>query len=295
MRILLTGASGFLGGHLRKRLAGDNEVVTLGRSESNDICCDLSTGIPTLPHSDMVVHAAGKAHIVPKTDEEAKAFWDVNLKGTQFLLRALEACPEKPVTIVFYSTVAVYGLEHGTDVDEGYPTLGGTPYADSKIAAETLLREWGAANDVGIVILRIPLIAGAGAPGNLAAMWKAMKRGYYLRIGDGSARKSMVNASDLANLLPSLLGREGTYNLTDGQHPSLAELDSLMARRLGREVRSISDGLASVLARAGDWIPRFPFNSYRYEKLKRHLTFSDDKARRELGWSPATVLEDFHI
>lgn len=245
MRILLTGGSGFLGRHLQERLVGENEVVTLGRSVENDIRCDLSTAIPLLPSADMVVHAAGKAHVVPKTDAEAKAFWDVNLTGTQNLLRAIEACPEKPVTIVFFSTVAVYGLDHGTDVDETYPTLGGTPYADSKIAAESMLREWGATHGVGIVLLRIPLISGAGAPGNLGAMWKAMKRGYYLRIGDGMARKSMVNASDLAALLPSLLGREGTYNLTDGCHPSLAELDSLMAGALA----GMSDPCPTALPR----------------------------------------------
>jgi nucleoside-diphosphate-sugar epimerase len=295
MRVLLTGASGFLGGHLQKRLAREHEVVALGRSDVNDIRCDLSTAIPKLPYTEMVVHAAGKAHVVPKTEAEANAFWNVNLTGTQNLLLALGACPQKPLTIVFFSTVAVYGLDHGTEINEGHPTLGGTPYADSKIAAETLLREWGAEHGVGIVILRIPLISGAGAPGNLGAMWKAMKRGYYLRIGDGKARKSIVNATDLATLLPSLLGKEGTYNLTDGYHPSLAELDSLMARRLGRNVRSIPDGLASVLASIGDRIPGFPLNSYRFEKLKRHLTFSDDKARRELGWAPVPVLDDFHI
>lgn len=295
MRILLTGASGFLGGHLLEYLVVEHEVVALGRSDANDIRCDLSTGIPVLSATDMVVHAAGKAHVVPKTEEERKAFWDVNLTGTRNLLRALDACPEKPATIVFFSTVAVYGLEHGTEVDEGHPTLGGTPYADSKIAAETLLREWGASRGVGIVILRIPLISGAGAPGNLGAMWKAMKRGYYLRIGDGMARKSMVNASDLAVLLPSLLEREGTYNLTDGHHPSLAELDSLMAHRLGRKVRSLPDGLASILARVGDRIPGSPFNTYRYEKLKRHLTFSDRKARLELGWAPVPVLENLQV
>lgn len=291
----MTGASGFLGGHLLASLKGEHAVTSVGRSSTNDILCDISTSIPRLVETDMVVHAAGKAHVVPKTESESKAFWDVNLTGTKNLLRALDACPKKPITVVFFSTVAVYGLDHGTDIHEGHPTLGGTPYADSKIAAEAMLREWGSSHGVGILILRIPLIAGTGAPGNLGAMWKAMKRGYYLRIGDGMARKSMVNASDLAALLPSLMGRTGTYNLTDGQHPSLAELDSLMARRLGRNVRSIPDGLASILAKVGDRIPGFPFNSYRYEKLKRHLTFSDAKARRELGWSPIPVLEDLHI
>jgi len=293
MRILLTGASGFLGGYLLRELRQHHAVTTLGRAASNDTRCDLSLSVPVLPEVDMVVHAAGKAHVVPRTDAERKAFFDVNVKGTENLIRGLHASRRRPDTVVFFSTVAVYGLEHGLGIDEDSPARGGTPYADSKIQAEELLRAWGASTGVGVLILRIPLIAGTDAPGNLGAMTRAMRRGYYLRIGDGRARKSMVNASDLARFVPALQGLEGTYNLTDGHHPSLAELDTLIAEKLGRKVRSLPDRMADLLARLGDAVPAFPFNSYRLEKLRRELTFSDEKARRELGWSPRTVLETF--
>ena len=295
MRILLTGASGFLGQFLYQELSQSHEVVTVGRDPINQICTDLSAAIPSLPDVDMVVHAAGKAHVVPKTAEESKAFFDINVRGTRHLLEGLNDCGEKPQTFVFVSTVAVYGLDTGTDIDEESPTLGGSPYADSKIQAEQLLKQWGAAHGVQVLILRIPLIAGKGAPGNLGAMVQALRRGYYFRIGNGSGRKSMVNAIDLARFIPTLLGKEGTYNLTDGHHPSLAELDSLLAAQLDKKVHSIPDGIADGLAWLGDQLPRFPINTYRLDKLRRHLTFSDAKARRELGWSPQPVLQSFCV
>lgn len=291
MRILLTGSSGFLGGYLKSAWKDVHDVKTIGRSSSNDIICDLSRRTPELTEVDMVIHAAGKAHVVPRTAEEAQAFMDVNVTGTENLLKGLDELQKKPDTLVFISTVAVYGLDSGINIEENHPTLGGTPYGDSKIRAEDILLHWGRQHGVGIVILRIPLIAGEGAPGNLGAMIRAMKRGYYFRIGDGKGRKSMVNASDLAQFLPTLHGREGVYNLTDGHHPSLSELDTLLAAQLGKRVRSIPEDIASVLARVGDRLTVLPFNSYRLDKLRRNLTFSDEKARRELGWNPVRVLD----
>ncbi|MBM3442950.1 MAG: NAD-dependent epimerase/dehydratase family protein [Bacteroidetes bacterium] len=295
MRILLTGASGFLGHFLYQELSLSHEVVTVGRAPGNHICTDLSSTIPSLPVVDMVVHAAGKAHVVPKTDKESKAFFDVNVQGTRHLLEGLDKHAVRPNTLIYFSTVAVYGLESGTDISEDSPILGGSSYADSKIAAEQLLKQWGAAWGVQVLMLRIPLIAGKGAPGNLGAMVQALRRGYYFRIGEGSGRKSMVNATDLARFIPSLHGKAGTYNLTDGHHPSLAELDSLLAAQLGRNVHSIPNSLADGLAWLGDRLPGFPINTYRLEKLRRHLTFSDAKARRELGWSPQPVLSTMYV
>ena len=79
--------------------------------------------------------------------------------------------------------------------------LGGTPYADSKIQAEELLREWGKLNNVNMLILRLPLLVGENPPGNLGSMIRAIKKGYYFRIGDGSARRSMVLAEDIAEVV----------------------------------------------------------------------------------------------
>ncbi|RIW12257.1 NAD-dependent epimerase/dehydratase family protein [Algoriphagus lacus] len=290
MKILITGGTGFLGKILVHELKKSHEVISLGRGSLNQISYDLSKEIPAIPQVDMIIHAAGKAHVIPKSEAQKKEFFEVNLAGTANLLKGISNVPR---SLVFISTVAVYGLEKGEEIAENSPLLGETPYAKSKLEAENLVREWGVTNRVNILILRLPLIVGPNPPGNLGAMVSALKKGYYRRMGEGSARKSMVLAEDIAKALPDWMGLSGTYNLTDGIHPSMAQLDVALAGKLGKTVKTLPLWPLKTLAKIGDLIPGFPLNSYRLDKLSHSLTFSDQKAQVELKWSPRSVLENF--
>lgn len=289
MKILMTGASGFLGKILGQELGRKHQIIAVGRGISNQISCDLSREIPHLPEVDMIIHAAGKAHMIPKTEAQKKGFYEINLGGTS---RLLEGISKLPRSFVFISTVAVYGLDEGIGISETSPLLGSSPYAKSKIEAENLVRTWGEENQVNVLILRLPLIVGPNPPGNLGAMIRAIQRGFYRRIGDGSAKKSMVLAEDIARVLPDWLDKSGTFNLTDGTHPSLAELDRDLAKQFGKKVKTIPLWPLKILAKLGDLIPGFPLNSYRLSKLSNSLTFSDQKAQTELGWTPRPVIGD---
>lgn len=294
MKILLTGASGFLGKIVQQHLSKQGEVHTLGRSSQSTWQHDLTDELPELPFYDMVIHAAGKAHRVPKTKEEERAFYQVNHLGTKHLLKALQKNP--PQSLVFISTVAVYGREEGLHITEDISLDGITPYAISKIKAEEEIQAWSHQFQVASVILRLPLVVGAEAPGNLGSMMKAIRKGYYLRIGRGETRRSMVLAQDLAEFIPSLLQKKGIFNLTDGIHPSFAQLEDKIAAHYHRKVRALPIALVRVMAKIGDWLPLSPINSYRLHKLTAHLTFSDEKARRELHWQPHSVLDaDFFL
>jgi len=288
MKVLLTGATGFLGNYLLSELnAQKTEVYTIGRTADNTIPCDLAKDSLELPSDasyDMVVHNAGKAHFVPQNEAEGKVFYDVNVGGTEKLLDAILSLKNKPKCIVFVSTVAVYGLELGENIDETAPLLGNTPYAKSKIMAEEMIQTWCANNGVNCVILRLPLVVGENAPGNLGAMEKAIRKGYYFRLGTGNARRSMVNAVDVAKLIPSLIEMNGMYNLTDGLHRSFAEMDTFLAQKHGKSIKKIPVWMGKLAAKLGDLIPGFPLNTYRLGKLEQSLTFNDDKARRELNW-----------
>jgi nucleoside-diphosphate-sugar epimerase len=288
MKVLLTGATGFLGKYLLSELkAQKTEVDTVGRTAENTFQCDLAKDTLELPGDasyDMVVHNAGKAHFVPQNEAEGKVFYDVNVGGTEKLLEGILSLKNKPKCIVFVSTVAVYGLELGENIDENAPLLGNSPYAKSKIMAEEMIQTWCASNGVNCVILRLPLVVGENAPGNLGAMEKAIRKGYYFRLGSGLARRSMVNAVDVAKLIPSLLDKNGVYNLTDGLHRSYAEMDTFLAQKHGKSVKKIPVWMGKWAAKLGDFIPGFPLNTYRLGKLEQSLTFNDDKARRELNW-----------
>lgn len=164
----------------------------------------MANEIPNLPiRYDIVLHACGKAHVVPKTQEEIKSFYDINLQGTIILCRALEVVGP-PKSLIFISTMSVYGDIHGNMNTEDTPLLGDSPYADSKIKAVKFLQNWYHENNVILGILRPSLLAGKNAPGNLGAMVRGIKTGAYLSINHGHAKKSILMAEDIANVIPYL-------------------------------------------------------------------------------------------
>jgi nucleoside-diphosphate-sugar epimerase len=296
MKILLTGGSGFLGKHLIETLKGSHEIITVGRSGQNNILADLTTELKMdLPQCDLIVHAAGKAHSIPKTKEEIQEFYSVNVVGTANLLNAISFSEKFPKAFILISSVSVYGLDQGTFISETTPLNGNTPYAESKIAAEKLALEWGERHGINVVILRLPLIIGKDAPGNLGAMIKAIRKGYYFRIANIQVRKSMVLAEDIGNFIPSLVDKSGIYNLTDGIDPFYTEFDSYLAAQLGKRIFSIPLSPIKQLAKLGDRVPGFPLNTYRLQKLNSSLTFDQQKAVRELNWSPRPVIGSFKI
>ena len=290
---LVTGANGFLGQNLVPRL--EQPYVTLSRSNAT-YPVDLAQEVPELSEApEVVLHLAGKAHSVPTTDAERQAFFNVNLRGTQNLVKGLEQVG-LPRAFVFVSTVAVYGVDEGVAVAEAHPLQGDTPYALSKIQAEAFLEAWGAEHGVRVGILRLPLIAGPNPPGNLGAMIRGIKTGKYLRFGRGETRKSVVLARDIAYVLPALLEYGGTYNLTDGYHPSFAELENEISRQLGKKPpRAVPLPVAHLLGKVGDVVGRFPVNSSTVEKMTSDLTFDDTKARDTLDWTPRPVLDNLEV
>jgi nucleoside-diphosphate-sugar epimerase len=293
VKILLTGASGFLGRTICNKLNDDYEVITIGKSQTSQIRFDLAgQSSVSLVSSELVVHAAGRAHLIPQNESEKSEFKKVNVDGTINLLHALDTVPQLPKCFVFISTVAVYGLDEGANIDETAPLNGNTPYAISKLAAEKVVTEWCSCNHVNCVILRLPLVVGKEAPGNLGKMRRAIQKGLYVSIKGNPARKSVVNAEDIAKIIPALVDKQGIFNLTDGYHPLFSQIEDAIARETGKPVRfSLHIGLLRLIAKIGDYITLFPLNTARLQKMTSTLTFSDTKARAELGWNPQPAFQ----
>jgi nucleoside-diphosphate-sugar epimerase len=295
-KTLLTGASGFLGKYIYDELNHSCEVVTISRNSAS-INVDLAKDIPILPEVDLVIHCAGKAHVVPKNNKEKEIFFDVNFTGTANLLKGIELAPKLPKYFILISTIAVYGCEFGTMINEQSPLNAKDAYGISKIQAEKLVQSWCTIHNVKCSILRLPLVVGKNPPGNLAAMIKGILKGYYFNIGGGKAKKSMVLASDVAKIIPSLAVIGGVYNLTDGYHPSFSEISEVIAKKMNKpKPYNIPLWLAKVTATFGDLLfGKLPIDSNKLRKIVTDLTFDDSKARASLKWSPSQVLKEVKL
>lgn len=295
-KILLSGASGFLGKILQNSMSNLGwDVIGMDRININH---SLQVDI-TVPFEldknmsiDTVIHCAGKAHMIPKTEGEKQAFYKVNYEGTKNLCEAIEKLNIRPKAFIFISTVAVYGKDSGECICEKSPLLGNSHYAKSKIMAEEWLRTWGEKVNITIGILRLPLLVGPNPPGNFGAMLNGIRTGKYLSIGKVDARKSMVWAEDIVTIVPKLVEIGGVYNLTDGYHPTFGELEGKISNGLNKSLpRKIPLSVAKCMAKVGDMLGnKAPINSNKLEKIISTLTFDDTKARQQLGWQPTKVL-----
>lgn len=289
MKILITGANGFLGKMMVQELKHKNQLSGLSR-ESDDYKVTLQKQIPNFTDSfDLVIHAAGKAHSIPKTAEEKEEFYQVNVGGTENLLRGLEKSGF-PKQFVFISSVSVYGQVRGIDIKETAPLNAKDPYGLSKIKAESIIREWCERNSIICTILRLPLLVGVNAPGNLGAMVKAIEKGYYFDIDGGKARKSMVLGYDVASSITDISAIGGIYNLTDGFHPAFRELSIAISRKKNKPL-NLPIYLVKFLGKIGDFFgEKAPINSLKIKKITSDLTFDDSKARASFSWNPQSVV-----
>jgi nucleoside-diphosphate-sugar epimerase len=300
---LVTGGSGFVGRRVARFLADlGREVTVLDRSPAEGhptVLADLGRTPIDLRREgfEHVYHVAGLAHLVPRTEEERRRFTTVNVEGTRGLLDGLERCAERPRTFVLVSTVAVYGVEAGELLDEATPRRAEDPNGLTKRQAEDLVLEWGERHGVRTAVLRLPLVWGPGAPGNLRRMVRAIAAGRYLGVGGGEARRSLVRLVDVVEALPRAEEGGGVFHLTDGHHPSFAELEAALAAAVGRRRPwRLPLLLARAAAGVGDAIEaltrrRVPFDRRALSKMTSTLTFSDERARRVLSWRPTRVLD----
>ena len=295
MKILLTGSTGFLGKYIYKSLIKNNKIDTLSRTKSS-YNIDLSQQIPNFNESfNMVIHVAGKAHDQSKKSLINNSFYKVNVLGLKNLMSGLKKT-KIPSRFVFISSVSVYGLSKGTNISESFELLAKDDYGLSKIEGEKIVKTWCKKNNVKYLILRLPLLVGKNPPGNLGAMIKAIKNGFYFNINRGKARKSMVLADDVSKIILKASEIGGTFNLTDGNNPNFNQLSYSIAKQLNKKyIFNMPIFIAQLISKIGDIMGLNFFNSSKLNKIVSDLTFDDSKARKTLDWKPNSVIENIKI
>lgn len=256
MRAFLTGATGFVGGHLVDRLlAGGHTATALVRSPAK--AAGLAARGVTLVRGDLDDRAAlrqGMAeadvviHVAALTGAvDEQEFLHANRDGTANVLAASAEAPKRP-RVVYVSSMAAGGpARRGTpkrDAGDDHPV---TMYGRSKLAGETVLR----ASGHPFTILRPPTVYGPRDQDNLLTVFRAAKVGVAPVFGDGSMEMSAIYVIDLAEACIAAARSErttgGTFYVNHPEVVTSAELVRRIGRTMGRRVRLI--GIPELVAR----------------------------------------------
>jgi nucleoside-diphosphate-sugar epimerase len=226
---------------------------------------------------DTVIHCAAVAH------GKQGDTWAVNVEGTKALAR--QASQRGVRRFVFLSSVGVHGMTSTSPFTEASALGPATEYGIQKLRAEEILREISLETGLEVVIVRPPLVYGAGAPGNFGLLLRAVSKGVPLPLANIQNRRSFVSVWNLVDFITLCVLSDDagnkTFLVSDGETISTTQFLRLLGgvlqkpARLFKVPKSLVEGAASL------------FNKPRLvEQLFGNLEIDDGYARAELKWSP---------
>lgn len=327
MRVLVTGANGFVGQALCRRLWHEkiHEVVVAVRGEAKS-----SLGIAHYPvgdiHSqttwkhalegvDVVVHLAARVHVkCDESNDPPTEFRKVNTEGTLNLAR--QAAQAGVRRFVFLSSVKVNGegaacpdpkippalalpREEGGNVSLGVrgcfreddaPAPQGA-YAISKWEAEQGLIAIARETEMEVLILRPPLVYGPGVGANFLRLLRLVERGALLPFGTVDNQRSLLYLGNLVHAIALCLTHPAaanqTYLVSDGEDVSTPDLIRRLAAQMGKRAR-----LLPVPVRWLELAGGIVGKGAEVRRLLGSLAVDSGKIRHELGWRPPYTLEE---
>lgn len=293
LHVLVTGSDGFVGRALCLVLRGQGHLVREAvRAETGDNRMavgeiDASTNwSEALAGIDVVVHLAGRAHVLREQGRALDVFRRVNLEGTENLAR--QAAARGVRRLVFVSSVKVNGEQtHGRAFTEKDPPRPEDAYGISKWEAEQTLAEVSAQTGLEITVLRPPLVHGPNVKGNLLRLLKAVHQNQIFPLGAVRNQRSLLGLDNLCAALGLSVTHSatGTYLLADAETISSPDLVRVLAEAMGCRARifavpmPVMELAAKVLKKQSE-----------LRRLSGSLVVDSAKIRQELGWTPTKGL-----
>lgn len=282
-KFLVTGSNGFVGQFLQKSATGQHNMLALFRQDTENLL--LSSAFPDeYKHIDTLIHLAGRAHVMHETAEDVyQAYAAVNIDYT---LKVAELARRLKIKrFVFLSSVKVNGetsVEPFTEKDTPSPL---DAYGQTKLEAEIKLKEFCAAHQLELVIIRPPLIYGPGVKANFKQLIKLCLLPLPLPFAAVNNKRSFVSLDNLVDFIilcswhPQAANQ--TFLISDGEDMSTAELVKII-----RQLNHRNPWLFSVPSSTLEKLFKLIGKSGLTQRLLGSLQVDITKARVMLGWQP---------
>ncbi len=301
-KILLTGATGFVGSELLKQLLKLKDYSTVvasrsGPSHAEAGCQFFNVGNfnahtswrEAMTGVECVIHTAGRAHVLKKESNALELFKETNTEATLNMARQAEAMGVK--RFIFISSIGVNGAYTSDKPfsDDSHPAPH-TDYAVSKREAEAGLLKIAENSEMEVVIIRPPLVYAAHAPGNFQRLLKLVKSGAPLPFGLINNSRSMVALENLIDFICLCIAHPKAGNqiflVSDGLNLSIKEITQSLAIGMGRRVLLLPIPPSALKA-----LTQLLRKPSLYTQLCESLEIDSSKCRDLLGWIPPTSPE----
>jgi len=278
MKIIVTGATGFVGQNVIKYLKPSLIEIEPLSLRTKDWQNQINQ------HADAIIHLAGKAHDTSNTsgfEEYFKVNSDLTAKLYENFLKS------DIKDFFFFSSVKAVADKIDNVLTENIVGNPETPYGKSKLAAEQYLLTQYLPEGKRLFIIRPCMIHGPGNKGNLNLLYKLVERGIPWPLASFENQRSFLSVDNLCYLLKLMIENKelssGVYNFADDQALSTNELVVLIAKTSGKRPKlwNVSKGLITAITKVGDKI-KFPLNSDRLKKLTENYIVSNDKIKKAL-------------
>lgn len=273
-KIIVTGASGFIGARLMELLHPNYDIQPLSLR-------GVSVADLPLAGVDCIIHLAGKAHDIKNAEE--KPYFDINYELTSTL--AERAIEENVAHFIYISTVKVYGEPNGDAFDEHSICKPQDAYGKSKLLAEEYLQSV-ESSDFKVAIVRPPMVYGPHAKGNIIKLMELASRPYPLPLANIRNQRSLVFIDNLIALIAHIVDQQafGVFVAGDERPVSSSFLIQTLQKELGKLPRLFT-------------LPTFLRQLIRYskpalyERLFGSFVVENVKTNQQLDYQPPYTTE----
>lgn len=297
-KVLVTGANGFVGESLCRRLSAEKfDVVRITRQVKDDAVAvgdiDGTTDWRNvLAGVKIIIHAAARVPMMQDPPNVSLAeYRKVNVDGTMNLAR--QAADVGVRRFVYISTIKVNGDDTvpGHFFNEEVVTVPVEPYALSKYVTEVKLRELAKQTGLEVVIIRPPLIYGTEVKANFLGMMEWVERGVPLPLGSLHNQRSLIFVDNLVDFITTCINHpaaaQQTFVISDGDDLSTTDLLRRTAAVMGVPARLFPVPLSLLMLGATMFGKRAV-----YRRLCGNLQVDITKARTLLGWTPPVSVDE---